>query len=224
MTGIRGGQLQTGAFTANRRSILSRHLPTTFAAVFIVCSVWQVAERARQQSAAVARIAKTYGWPVYEYALPYPEWCVELCGPHLFGTVTALSWFEWGVFPPDSEDNHRNYAAVGEFPALTSISVFDSAFPIDVLPHCKKLRRLEIIRNGLRDADMSIISKLTSLSTLSLAENEISDVGAAQLHRLQNLRELDLSGNCISATTLAQLQRTLPRCRINCSWSRGSGE
>ncbi len=177
-------------------------------------------ERARLQSAAVSEIAGTSGCPVYDYALPVPQWCVDVFGPHLFGTVTSLSWFEWGVFPPDSVENHRNYAAVGKLPALTTITIFDSAFPIDVLPRCRALKRLEIIRNGLRDADMTIICRLSGLQSLSLAENDITAVGVEQLSRLQNLRELDLSGNLISPEALTLLQKRLPQCQITCTWSR----
>ena len=192
----------------------------TFLVVCCICGIQPALERARLQSAAVSEIAGTSGCPVYDYALPVPQWCVDVFGPHLFGTVTSLSWFEWGVFPPDSVENHRNYAAVGKLPALTTITIFDSAFPIDVLPRCRALKRLEIIRNGLRDADMTIICRLSGLQSLSLAENDITAVGVEQLSRLQNLRELDLSGNLISPEALTLLQKRLPQCQITCTWSR----
>lgn len=190
--------------------------------LFAACIVvgWNAVDAAKRQAVAVSRVSRTHGAPEYRFAVPVPHWCVSRFGPDLFARVISVSYFEWGVYPPHAPQNYHNYMGLCDLPHLEEIDVLDSFFPVDVLEHISTLRRLTIVRNGLRDIDMNVISKLHGIRMLSLRINDITDSGAQKLSRLHNLTELDLTGNFVSSEMISELQISLPHCRIRNDWSR----
>lgn len=201
---------------------LGFRLKLSILALVAVCLVlgWKTVERSLRQSTAVSMVSRTGGTASYRFLVPVPQWCVDRFGPDLFGTVTSVTYFEHGAYPPHEPQNHRNYAALCDLPQIEKISIFDSAFPTDVLKNMTSLRCLAIDQNGLRDDDIDAIAKLHSLRTLSLSLNDITDSGAKKLSRLHSLTELDLSGNFVSDKVISELQVLLPNCRIQNRWSR----
>ena len=193
-------------------------------AIVVICGVLgkRHVDRARRQSAAVARVRKSLGWIRYSYLVTLPNWYVDRFGADLFATATGVSYFEAGMYPPDDPTIHGYFAALGDLPNLQEVDIFDSSFPIDVLEDLPSLKRLRIEQNGLCDNDVDVIARLTSLEELRLPFNDITDAGARKLAALTSLRELDLTGNYLSPAAVAHLEQTLPGCRVR-SWHRRDG-
>lgn len=219
ISSVRSLQLVRSKLQIRRFSL--RALPVGLALLTCCLAVsTRIADRATQQSIAVAKIRSTSGQVRYDYHVTAPQWCVDWFGPDLFASVKGVLYFEGGAYPADAQRNHRNYAAIRDLRDLEEIDVFDSHFPIDVLDGVSKLKHLTVQQNGLRDDAIDMIAGLSHLRVLKLPLNDITDAGARKLANHTNLSELDRSGNFVSEQAIADLRLALPDCRITNSWQR----
>jgi len=81
------------------------------------------------------------------------------------------------------------------------------------LPYLHRIRRLGFShRNG--DADLRILTGLSSLESLELGCSPVTDAGAGCLASIPTLKLLDCRGTNISREMRSMLRKALPNCKI----------
>jgi len=127
--------------------------------------------------------------------------------------VVCLLGFESGSYPP----TEAQCQLVKAFPRLQAIDMFDSAFSVQVLENCQEHRDLvwlSLIRMGLADKDLEVISRLPRIQRLNLDGNDITDAGALRLRRMKSLKLLTLGSTQVTPAGIAGLRAELAGCEV----------
>jgi Leucine-rich repeat (LRR) protein len=88
---------------------------------------------------------------------------------------------------------HYGLHSLSQFPQLKRLTLFDDALgSLDGFPKLPKLETLDLENTGIRDRDLELVSKLTTLRNLNISGNSIEGPGLRNLSSLTKLSELVL--------------------------------
>lgn len=95
----------------------------------------------------------------------------------------------------------------------------------ELLPICSQVLALNLMETSLKDKDIPIITKLTSLESLILSDNQLSDTGMSSIVSLFNLKHLEIVHTKITDTGLKSLLalKLLEKLDVGCNLIKNVG-
>jgi len=180
--------------------------------------------RYEQQEALIAKY-ESEDARVFISAYVGPKWWWKLFGPH------PQSW--WGITDISVPSNtpaatvSELFSEIEEFRHVQLVSISEHSVPtdtFDALGRIRSLRRVNLRRVPLTDADWSHIADWRQLTELSLAGTTITNKGLEHIGGLTNLESLNLSDMEIDDSALQHLSGLKNLRGLGLGWNKINGD